>query len=653
MPSSGGVYSPCSSVAQLRLGVSARRPSRPARPILGGPRRGAGVLDPVMSERSLPAWAEEIRSSYLRGESSVFVLHGNVFDLILHDGKLTPLVDFLATVLLKAKEIICQYNPATGLRFRKKERALDNLEDLLGARGADKALPALESLLLTQDRVGVIIDYAEMIAPSGDTSFASEADRRSLVTLHRWSLDRRFDNADNVVVLVSEQLPELSPKLVSNPKITSIHVALPDQADREELVRLLEPDADERSVTRLSELSAGLKNVQIRGILAPAQDEDEDAAERRKFIERLLGDSPNAADRAKQLAPKFSGHTHDEIRDLLAPGTAEAAAVAEGAKDRYEEVFKLLGVKKRKILEKECFGLVEFIEPAHDFSAVGGNEGVKHELMGIARNIAEGNRTRVPMGLLFTGPMGTGKTFVAEAFARSSGLTAIKLKNFRSKWVGSTEGNLEKILTVVKAIGNILVMIDEGDRAFGNTSGEGDGGTSSRVIARIKEFMSDTTNRGRVLFVLMTNRPDKLDIDIKRAGRIDRKMPFFYAQEPEEVEPVVMAQLRRHKIEHTLQFPRDRPGVSQRLIGYSNADIEAVLLLANDLAHQQGSAVTAEVFTRALADYLPSRDAAMMEYMELLAVFESSSRNLLPKRYKDIDVDELQKRIRKLRMRVA
>ena len=53
---------------------------------------------------------------------------------------------------------------------------------------------------------------------------------------------------------------------------------------------------------------------------------------------------------------------------------------------------------------------------------------------------------------------------------------------------------------VVKAIGNILVIIDEGDRAFGSSGdgGEGDGGTSSRVIARIKEFMSDTANRGRV-----------------------------------------------------------------------------------------------------------------------------------------------------------
>jgi len=121
---------------------------------------------------------------------------------------------------------------------------------------------------------------------------------------------------------------------------------------------------------------------------------------------------------------------------------------------------------------------------------------------------------------------GHGKTFVAEAFVKEAGLTAIKFKNFRSKWVGATEGNLEKILSVVQALGQVIVIVDEGDRAFGSQDGEGDGGTSSRVMARLKEFMSDTTNRGRVLFILMTNRPDKVDIDIKRAGRLDRKIPF-------------------------------------------------------------------------------------------------------------------------------
>src|SRR5581483_10925964 len=225
--------------------------------------------------------------------------------------------------------------------------------------------------------------------------------------------------------------------------------------------------------------------------------------------------------------------------------------------DARAEVDRLVAARKREIIERECFGLIEFVTPQHGFEVVGGLEEVKKDLLAIADNIRAGRRQRVPMGLLFTGPMGTGKTFVAEAFAKESGLTAIKLKNFRSKWVGATEGNLERILSVVQAIGQEKVIIDEGDRAFGN-QGEDDGGTGSRVIGRLKEFMSDTAHRGRVLFVLMTNRPDKLDVDIKRAGRLDRKIPFLYPQTPEEVEDVLVAQLRKHKVKAELKFPNDR-----------------------------------------------------------------------------------------------
>lgn len=605
--------------------------------------------------RKLPAWAEEIRSTYLRGEASVFILHGNVYDLILHDNELAGLVDFLSGVLLKAKEVIVHFNSSTGIKFRKKETIIDNLDELLGVNQTDKALPALEHLLLTQDKVGVVMDYAEMVAPSGDTSFQSEADRRALVTLHRWSLDRRFDNADNVILLITEQLPELSPKLVSNPKIASIEVSLPDLDARRALIELIEPEASGRDLERLAELSAGLKNVQIRGILLPAEDEAEEIARRKKYIAKLLGGSRDAEARAAKLAPKFAGDSLEEIRNQLSPNLEEAdLAHALEPESRYEEVFRLLAAKKRKILERECFGLIEFVEPHHDFSAVGGLTGIKEELTRIAKNIHAGNHNRVPMGLLFTGPMGTGKTFVAEAFAKSSGLTAIKLKNFRSKWVGSTEGNLEKILSVVKAIGNILVIIDEGDRAFGNSSGgDGDGGTSSRVIARIKEFMSDRENRGRVLFVLMTNRPDKLDVDIKRAGRLDLKIPFFYAEDPDDLEPVLKALLRRHRIEHELEFPRDRAAISEKLVGYSNADLEAVTLLANNMAHDAGTGVDVAAFDKAISEFLPSRDATMLEYMELLAVFESSSRGMLPRRYKDIDVDDLQQRLRELRVQLG
>ena len=60
--------------------------------------------------RILPAWADELRRRYLRGESSIFVLHGNVYDAVVHDGEVVTLTEFLGKVLLEqSKQTIARY----------------------------------------------------------------------------------------------------------------------------------------------------------------------------------------------------------------------------------------------------------------------------------------------------------------------------------------------------------------------------------------------------------------------------------------------------------------------------------------------------------------------------------------------------------------
>ncbi len=168
--------------------------------------------------------------------------------------------------------------------------------------------------------------------------------------------------------------------------------------------------------------------------------------------------------------------------------------------------------------------------------------------------------------------------------------------------------------------------------------------------------MSDTSNRGRILFLVMTNRPDKLDVDLKRAGRLDRKIPFLYSQTPEEVENVARASLRKNKVRTEVDLVAIRADFSAKLVGYSNADVEAVILMANDdAARETGGDVPVEAkhFTRAAGDYFPSRDVELLEYMELLAVFETSSRRLLPPKYSSMTPEELDARLRLLRATVG
>ena len=603
-----------------------------------------------------PAWAEELRQRYRRGEASQFILHGNVFDVVAWDGKLIPLGTYLAEHLLgETKDIVVVFNLASGGTLVRRKADLGGFEDLVVQRQPSKFLPAMERILRTRSKVALMVEYAETLAPAAEPAMMSEEDRTAVVTLHRWSLAPEIADSDNVVLLLAENLSELHPKLVSNPRIATVRIPMPDEAARRTVVDLTMPGADAAYAARLASVTAGLRAVQIQTILQPPPAGAEEGEEDRfKFIHGLLGGTPVAEARARKLAGITKGMGRDEIRGVVAPDAA-AATSDDAAKREREEVDRIITRRKREIIERECYGLIEFVESQHDFRVVGGIEGVKTELVRIAKAIREGHTERVPMGILFTGPMGAGKTFVAEAFAKESGLTTIKLKSFRSKWVGATEANLERILQVIQAIGQVVVIIDEGDRSFGNQGdGEGDGGTSSRVIARLKEFMSDTSNRGRILFILMTNRPDKLDVDIKRAGRLDRKVPLLYAQTAEEIEAVLLAQVRKHKLGWDVSFPADRAEISQPMLGLSNADFEAIMLLAAEYAAGPEMDLVGRIskghMVQAMADYLPSRDQKMLEYMELLAVFEASNRQMLPKKYQNMTAQELQARLDVLRL---
>ena len=503
-----------------------------------------------MSEtKSQPLWAEDLRKRYLRGESSMFILHGNVYDIVLNDGKMLSLSEYLTDVMLKdSRDTIAAFNLSSGARFPKRAENFPDWQSIAVESDKAKVLTMLERAIRLTEKTAVILEYAEMIAPAGDPSFQMDADRASIVTLHRWSFLPEIERGDNIIILIAENIAELAPKIVSNPKVSVIEIPMPDLETRREVVRQTDPRLSEEDCARYAEVTAGLKAVQISSILLPSPQAEADLHDREAHISLLLGNSPDAKERAHKLAALTAGMNRDEIKKLIAPDAKAIESQTNPLERAKEEADKLIAKRKREIIERECFGLVEFVEPEFGFEVVGGMEEVKKDLLVIADSIKKGNRSRVPMGILFTGPMGTGKTFVAETFAKECGLTTIKMKNFRSKWVGATEGNLEKILNVIKAIGQVIVIIDEGDRAFGNTDGDGDGGTSSRVIARIKEFMSDTSNRGRIMFLVMTNRPDKLDVDLKRAGRLDRKIPFLYVQTPEEVESIAKALLKKNKI---------------------------------------------------------------------------------------------------------
>lgn len=591
---------------------------------------------PATSRHPLPAWAESLRQKYLAGEASTFVLYRNVFDNFLVGDTLHSLQSFLVAELFKGtKKHVCEVSlergirPLNGAAGEGSGDAADGINLLL-------SLHALEDLMRVEHSTAVIVPYADALLPAGDPSFMAQQDRQIYLAFHRWSLDKVLTSGDNITILITESLNAINPGLLSNPKVAAIEIPMPDLAARKRVIAFLAPKLTEQQLTLFSERTGGLRTVQLASIMASSDGQGLSQAQRRTLILQLLEGTPDAESRANTLATITAGMTPAEIARLIEPGKELPVG------DPNEEVLKIIHTRKREMIEKECAGLIEFVEPKHGLSAVGGQEHIKDELIAIARNLKAGETTLTPMGLLAVGPMGSGKTFVIKAFLKEAGLSAVALKNFRSKWVGSTEANLERVLATVKAMGPIAVIIDEGDRSFGSGGGEdSDGGTSSRVIARLKEFMAETENRGQVLFVMMTNRPDKLDSDIKRPGRLDRKIPFFYCESAPERVQVLLAVLARYG-ETCVATSEELLTLCDTLPGYSNADLEALALLAVELARNQAAPLGAKALTEAAQDFMPPQEQDMIEFMELLAVSETSRRSLLPKRFREMAIGDIQ-----------
>src|SRR4029079_2001864 len=176
---------------------------------------------------------------------------------------------------------------------------------------------------------------------------------------------------------------------------------------------------------------------------------------------------------------------------------------------------------KKRLIERQAQGMLEFVEPKWGLDTVVGHEAAKKRLLDDAELIKRGELDTVPMGYLFCGPVGTGKSFLATCVAGSIGIPAVVLKNFRSKYVGETEGNLERVLGVLRSMGPVVVIIDEADAMLGDRDSTGDSGVSGRVCGRIAAQRGDTAYRGKIVWRLLTARPDQLPIDLKRQGRAE------------------------------------------------------------------------------------------------------------------------------------
>jgi len=302
------------------------------------------------------------------------------------------------------------------------------------------------------------------------------------------------------------------------------------------------------------------------------------------------------------------------------------ASEAEGVITR-----ELIKERKRSTVAAEFGEVIEMMEPTFGFADIGGLQNVKDfALRSIIRPMLDGRKQRVPMGVLFTGPAGTGKTALAQAIAKESGVPCVILNPAKlfGQYVGNTERNLDKALRAIVALGKAIVFMDEIDQTV-NRGGGGDSGVSNRFFKRLLEFMSDTTHRGDIVFLAATNRPDLIDAAMKRPGRFDRKIPFL-VPDANDRESIVRVQARRYDLE--LAEDCDLAEVVAASDKWTGAEIEAGVVKAVELVEDEALSPCAALLA-AVRRLRPS--TSDIEFQTLLAIQECNDVDLLPAAYRE------------------
>jgi hypothetical protein len=568
----------------------------------------------------LPGWAEQMSELFRSGSVAQFLIHGNIFDLVgIEDAagrRLLSLKAFLESVMFANYDTVLQYDRGRGIRVTKGaedwskwlDQILGNEVATLQTREPGTALELIDRYLLralnlqavkgrdeAPRKIAVIIDFAEFVVPRGDPIQLTGPFSANVVKVLGWANDPAILHSNIVTVLLTEGLHDLNPLVVENPHVATLKIPLPTEEEMLDYLKTL-------IATQFPQLLSKCEvPVEILG-------------------RRLTGLSRVGARRALSTA--------------LTNNQAITAAW-------------LMRMKKEQI-ERECQELLEFLESPFTLDQVAGHEAVKAWLREDTQLLRRGLLNALPMGYLITGRIGTGKTFVVQCWAGELGVPCVVLKNFRDRWVGATESNLEKIFSVLHALGQVVVFIDEADQAAGKRGGEdSDSGLSGRVYAMLAKEMSDTRNRGRIVWVFATSRPDLLEVDLKRQGRLDVHIPLFPPQTAEEMRGLLIAVAKK------LKFPiseGDIPPLPEGIVLGGN-EIEGILVRALRLYElaPEPRAPLREILTGVFNDVRPNAHTRKLEYMDLVAVKECTDSRFLPPGYRDLSPEDLERRIEETR----
>ncbi len=300
---------------------------------------------------------------------------------------------------------------------------------------------------------------------------------------------------------------------------------------------------------------------------------------------------------AHQLITAALGLTLSEAENAF------AKAVANDGKLGREDILLVLE-EKRQVIRKS--GLLEYFAPDQSLAEVGGLELLKSWLTRRGAAFSEAARAfglPEPKGLLLLGVQGCGKSLTAKAIAATWKLPLLRLDMGRifSGLVGSSEENLRKAIRTAESVAPVVLWVDEIEKGLSGlaSSGQTDGGVTARVFGTFLTWLQEKT---APCFVVATaNRIDMLPPELLRKGRFDEL--FFIdlpaAPEREEILEIHVARRRRDPAAY------DLPALARAAAGFSGAELEQAVVAGLHEAFAEGTELTQQHLSRAIAESMP------------------------------------------------
>lgn len=466
-----------------------------------------------MKEATTPsraAFLEDISEAYSDCGKSVVILTGNRTDLFATSGDRFFELERTLYQELSPNFTVIRFDCATGIGFfddadlktlgkvvseadsltvdkaakmgnlasNVKTTSIDPLASLVLLNATLKGASTVRLSNKQAKPVCVIVRFAGSLFPAGDFDRLNADDRKKLVTFLSMIESPWFQESSHLLVLVADTQSEINSRVVSLPAVHTTEIDLPSQQERSRYINAYKGGPSATGIT---------------------------------FENGLDG-----------FALETAGLTLRSVTGLLETGRR--------TRRRIRRADVLAEINNR--LRADLGEMVTFSRPQHGPQDIIGHKRAGKIFLDIFQR-CDNPDTAVPV-ILVSGPNGSGKTYQLEAYAAASGRVVIELKGLRGKYFGETDAAFEKLRLRLRNYNKVLILVDEAHTALGSVHKGETHETEKRLAGNFIKLMGDPTMFGKVLWGLMTSRPDSLDPDVKSRAPI--QVPIFDLEGDERAE---------------------------------------------------------------------------------------------------------------------